>query len=100
MELLSTLRTPAFLARAAVHTPRHTIQAKHAIREAFRLQAEDACFTMVEVLSVCPTNWGLTVAESNRWLDANMMPYYPLGVFKRPDGEQVKSEECEVQSSK
>jgi len=87
VELLSSLTTPAFLARVAVHTPRHAIEAKKAIREAFRLQAEDACFTMVEVLSICPTNWGLTTAEANNWLQESMVPYYPLGVIKTPDGK-------------
>lgn len=84
VELLSTLKTPAYLARVAVHTPLHTIQAKQAIREAFRLQAQDVCFTMVEILSTCPTNWGLTNTESNKWLEENMVPFYPLGVLKRP----------------
>ena len=88
VELLATLKTPAFLARAAAHTPLQVIEAKKAIREAFRLQAAGRCFSMVEVLSICPTNWGLTSAESNRWLDKNMLPYYPLGVLKHPDGDQ------------
>jgi 2-oxoglutarate ferredoxin oxidoreductase subunit beta len=84
VELLSSLATPAYLARVAAHTPLHVIEAKKAIREAFRLQAEGVCFAMVEVLSVCPTNWGLTTAEANTWLEENMVPYYPLGVLKRP----------------
>jgi 2-oxoglutarate ferredoxin oxidoreductase subunit beta len=84
VELLQTLRTPAYLARAAVHTPLHTIEAKKAVREAFRLQAEGVCFAMVEILSICPTNWGLTATEANKWLDENMVPYYPLGVLKHP----------------
>jgi 2-oxoglutarate ferredoxin oxidoreductase subunit beta len=88
-ELLSTLTTPAFLARVAVHTPLQVVQAKAAIREAFRLQAENVCFTMVEVLSTCPTNWGMTSAESIEWLEANMIPYFPLGVLKRPEGVPV-----------
>jgi 2-oxoglutarate ferredoxin oxidoreductase subunit beta len=65
------------------------IEAKQAIREAFRLQAENVCFSMVEVLSVCPTNWGLTSAEANQWLEEHMAPYYPLGVLKRPDADQA-----------
>lgn len=89
VELLNTLKTPAFLARVAVHTPLHAIEAKRAIREAFRLQAEGVCFSMVEVLSICPTNWGLTTAEANNWLEENMVPFYPLGVLKRPDVDEV-----------
>ena len=89
VELISTLATPAFVARVASHTPLHVVQAKKAIREAFRLQAVGTCFSMVEVLSICPTNWGLTGPESNRWLDENMMPYYPLGVLKHPDSDKA-----------
>jgi 2-oxoglutarate ferredoxin oxidoreductase subunit beta len=93
VELLSSLQTPAFLARVAVHTPEHTIQAKRAVREAFRLQAEGTCFTMVEILSVCPTNWGMTPDEANRWLADTMLPYYPLGVLKRPEVEPAAAPE-------
>jgi 2-oxoglutarate ferredoxin oxidoreductase subunit beta len=83
-EMLATLRTPAYIARVSVHTPQETIVAKQAIKQAFRYQAEDRCYTFVEVLSTCPTNWGLSPRESNRWLEQEMMPYYTLGVKKRP----------------
>jgi len=86
-ELISTLRTPAFVARAAVHTPLHAVNAKEMLRRAFRLQVEGRCFTLVEILSTCPTNWGIPPAEACDWLEKNMVPYYPLGVFKTPDGE-------------
>ncbi|MEW6368091.1 MAG: thiamine pyrophosphate-dependent enzyme [Acidobacteriota bacterium] len=86
-ELVSTLRTPSFVARAAVHTPLHAVQAKAALRTAFKYQAENRCFTLVEVLSTCPTNWGVPPVEATKWLAENMMPYYPLGVFKTPDVE-------------
>jgi 2-oxoglutarate ferredoxin oxidoreductase subunit beta len=85
-ELLSTLRTPAFIARASVHTPQHAVRAKQMIRRAFRCQAERTCFSLVEILSTCPTNWGLPPAEAAHWLEQNMIPYYPLGVFKTPEG--------------
>jgi 2-oxoglutarate ferredoxin oxidoreductase subunit beta len=85
-ELLSTLRTPAFVARASVHTPLHAVNAKEMLRRAFRHQIAETCFSMVEVLSTCPTNWGVPPVEANRWLAQHMLPYYPLGVFKTPDG--------------
>jgi 2-oxoglutarate ferredoxin oxidoreductase subunit beta len=85
-ELLSTLRTPSFVARAAVHTPLHAVNAKEMLRRAFRYQVAGTCFSLVEVLSTCPTNWGVPPVEANRWLAQNMMPFYPLGVFKTPDG--------------
>jgi 2-oxoglutarate ferredoxin oxidoreductase subunit beta len=86
-ELLSTLRTPAYIARASVHTPLYTAGAKAMIRTAFRHQVEGTCFSLVEVLSTCPTNWGIPPAEATQWLEKNMLPYYPLGTFKTPDGE-------------
>ena len=85
-ELLSTLRTPSFVARAAVHSPLHAVNAKEMLRRAFRHQIEGTCFSIVEMLSTCPTNWGVPPVEANRWLAQNMLPYYPLGVFKTPDG--------------
>ncbi|MGC8762829.1 MAG: thiamine pyrophosphate-dependent enzyme [Acidobacteriota bacterium] len=86
-ELLSTLKTPAFIARGSVHTPLHAVRTKEYIRRAFALQKEGTCFTLVEVLSTCPTNWGIPPKEATDWLEANMLPYYPLGVFKEPGGE-------------
>ena len=86
VELISTLRTPAFVARGTVHTPLAAVNAKELLRRAFRYQVEGRCFSLVELLSTCPTNWGLTPTESCQWLEQNMMPYYPSGVFKTPDG--------------
>ncbi|NWF99402.1 MAG: 2-oxoglutarate oxidoreductase [Thermoanaerobaculaceae bacterium] len=85
-ELISTLRTPAFVARTAVHTPLAAVQAKAILRRAFTYQKEGTCFSLVEVLSTCPTNWGMPPAEACQWLEEHMVPYYPLGVFKTPEG--------------
>ncbi len=84
-EVLGQIRTPGYIARVAVHTPAHIVQAKRAIKQAFRYQAEGRCYSLVECLSTCPTNWGMTPIESIRWLEENMMPYYPLGVKRTPD---------------
>ena len=83
-ELLSTLEAPGFIARVAVHTPRNIIFAKRAIRRAFFHQVRGECFTLVEVLSTCPTNWGMTPKDACAWVERMMVPYYPLGVFKTP----------------
>jgi 2-oxoglutarate ferredoxin oxidoreductase subunit beta len=85
-EMISTLRTPAFVARASVHTPLAAVNAKEALRRAFRYQKEGTCFSLVEVLSTCPTNWGMPPHEACSWLEKQMIPYYPLGVFKTPEG--------------
>ncbi len=81
-ELLATLRTPAYIERVAVHTPRQVITAKKAIKKAFKNQIEGSRFSFVEVLSTCPTNWGLTPEEASKWLENNMVNYYPLGCKK------------------
>jgi 2-oxoglutarate ferredoxin oxidoreductase subunit beta len=86
-ELISTLRTPAFVARGAAHTPMHLVRAKDLLRRAFTYQVEGACFSLVEILSTCPTNWGMPPDAASKWVESNMVPYYPLGVFKTPDGE-------------
>lgn len=86
-ELLCTLNTPAFIARSAVHTPLLAVNAKEMLRRAFTYQVEETCFSLVEILSTCPTNWGIPPSESTEWVEKNMMPYYPLGIFKTPGGE-------------
>jgi len=86
VELLSSLVTPSYLERVAVHSPAHIIRAKQAIKKAFALQKEGRCFSLIEVLSTCPTNWGITPTEATQWLDANLKAYFPLGVFKQPEG--------------
>lgn len=88
-ELLSTLRTPAYIERVAVHTPQNIVRAKKAIKTAFRNQVENRCFSLVEVLSTCPTNWGLTPCEATHWLQKEMSPYYPLGLYKKPPDEMA-----------
>ncbi|MFH2000013.1 MAG: thiamine pyrophosphate-dependent enzyme, partial [Planctomycetota bacterium] len=85
VEMLATLRTPAFIARTSAHAPLHLLDTKAAIKKAFEYQVSNTCFSIVEVLSVCPTNWGLTPAESTKWLEKNMLPYYKLGVLKTPE---------------
>jgi 2-oxoglutarate ferredoxin oxidoreductase subunit beta len=66
-EMLATLRTPGFIQRVSVHTPAHIVEAKHAIRRAFAYQKADTCFSLVEVLSTCPTKWGFTRGDATGW---------------------------------
>ena len=86
-ELLATLQTPGYIERVSVHSPQHIIKAKKAIRRAFQYQTEFRCFSLIEVLSTCPTNWGKTPAEATAWLEANMLAAFPLGCYKSPDNE-------------
>lgn len=80
-EMLSTLDGVAYAERVAVNTVANIRKAKQAVQKAFTAQKEGKGFTIVEILSTCPTNWGLTPAESLEWVQKNMIPHYPLGVF-------------------
>jgi 2-oxoglutarate ferredoxin oxidoreductase subunit beta len=82
-ELLSSLRTPAFVERVSVHTPQQVVRARRALKTAFELQRDNRCFSFVECLSTCPTNWGMPPFEATKWLAEKMLPYYPVQNFKR-----------------
>jgi len=84
-ELLATIDGAKFVERVSVNTPANIRKAKKAILECFKIQIEGKGFGIVEVLSTCPTNWGYTPVEALRWLENNLIPYYPLGNFKRPE---------------
>ena len=81
-EMLSAVPSSYYIERVAVNNTANIAKAKKAIAKAFRLQMEGKGFTMIEVLSTCPTNWGLSPVEAMDWLEKNMIPYYPLGVYK------------------
>ncbi|MDD6307748.1 MAG: thiamine pyrophosphate-dependent enzyme [Clostridia bacterium] len=90
-ELLSQTGGAAYLARTAVDTVPNIKKTKAAIKKAFEYQLAGKGFSLVEVLSTCPTNWGLSPQEALQWLRDNMMPFYPLGVYK--DIEEGKGNE-------
>ncbi len=81
-ELLSNVDGAAYIERVAVNNVKNVNKAKKAIKKAFQNQIDGKGFSLVEVLSTCPTNWGLTPEKALTWLEENMMPYYPLGVYK------------------
>lgn len=81
-EMLATLEGSAYVARVAVDKPAHLMKAKKAIREAFRMQRDGMGFSFVEVLSACPTDWKMTPLEACARIENEMIPYFPLGVFK------------------
>jgi 2-oxoglutarate/2-oxoacid ferredoxin oxidoreductase subunit beta len=88
-EMLATIPGAAFIERVSVHNPAHIRKAKKAIETAFEVQVEKRGFALVEVLSTCPTNWGMTPVESLDWVKETMVPYYPLGNFRYPEKEGV-----------
>ncbi|MGI6641911.1 MAG: thiamine pyrophosphate-dependent enzyme [Limnochordia bacterium] len=81
-ELLATLDGAAYIERVSTHDPKHVRQAGRAIKKAFQTQLEGRGFALVEVLSTCSVNWGMTPQEALDWMRDNMVPYYPLGVYK------------------
>ncbi|MDD6346036.1 MAG: 2-oxoglutarate oxidoreductase, partial [Oscillospiraceae bacterium] len=81
-ELMATLSGTALAQRVAVDTIPHIREAKKAIRKAFENQKEKRGLSIIEVLSTCPTNWGLTPVDAIKRLQDEMIPYYPLGVYK------------------
>ncbi|MBE7013567.1 MAG: 2-oxoglutarate oxidoreductase [Ruminococcaceae bacterium] len=81
-EMLSNVDGATYLERVAVNNVKNIKKAKEAIKKAFQNQIDGKGFSLVEVLSTCPTNWGKTPEDSLKWLEENMMPYYPLGVYK------------------
>ena len=81
-EMLATLKGAYYIERVSVNNVKNVVAAKKAINKAFEYQLDGKGFSLVDVLSTCPTNWGLTPIEALKWLDENMIPYYPLGVYK------------------
>ena len=91
-EMLSTLDGVALAQRVTVDNVKHVNEAKKAIKKAFENQINGLGYSIVEVVSTCPTNWGLAPADAVKWLQDNMLPYYPLGVYKDITAEEGKTE--------
>ena len=72
----------AYIERVAVNNVKNIRKAKEAIKKAFEMQIEGKGFTLVEILSTCPTNWGMNPLKALKWLEEKMIPHYPLGVYK------------------
>ena len=81
-ELINTLDAPSFIERVAVHTPKHIVKAKRAIKRAFKKQIEGKGFSLVECLSMCPTNWRVSPEQACRFVEEKMIPVFPLGNFR------------------
>ena len=90
-EMLATLDGPEYITRVAVNNVKNVLKAKKAIQKAFENQIDGKGFSLVEILSACPTNWGMTPNQALKWIDDTMIPYYPLGVYKdRSAAQEVK----------
>ncbi|MBW3086943.1 2-oxoglutarate oxidoreductase subunit KorB [Austwickia sp. TVS 96-490-7B] len=86
-EMLAQVPGAVFVERVSVHNPVYVRKAKRAIKRAFEVQLAGQGFGIVEVLSSCPTNWGLDPNQALKWLEENMIPYYPLGNLRDPKKE-------------
>ena len=86
-EMLSQLDGAGYIERVAVNNVKNVRNAKKAIKKAFQNQLEGKGFSLIEVISTCPTNWGMTPIDALKWVEEKMIPYYPLGVYKDRDVE-------------
>ncbi len=87
-EMLSQLDGAEYIERVAVNNVKNVKNAKRAIKKAFQNQIDKKGFSLIEVVSSCPTNWGMTPQNALKWLEENMIPYYPLGVYKDRSAEK------------
>ncbi len=87
-ELLAALDGPAYIQRVAVNNVKNVKQAQKAIKKAFENQIQGKGFSLIEVVSSCPTNWGMTPQQALDWVESDMIPYYPLGVYKDKTSEE------------
>ena len=90
-EMLAQLEGPEYLERVTVNNVKNIRRAKAAIKKAFQNQVDGKGFSLVEVVSSCPTNWGMTPQAALKWIDEAMLPYYPLGVYKDRSAEQEEN---------
>ena len=81
-EILNQLTAPAYLVRTSCNTPANVIKTKNAIKKAFQNQLDGKGFSMVEIVTSCPTNWGMNAVKAMEFVKDSMIPYYPLGVYK------------------
>lgn len=86
-EMLAALEGTGYVERVAVNNVKNIRHAQKAIEKAFKNQMEGKGFSLIEILSTCPTNWGKTPQQAMDWLEQNMIPYYPLGVYKDKFGK-------------
>lgn len=91
-EMLAALDAPYYIERVAVNNVKNIRNAKKAILKAFKNQVENKGFSLIEVISTCPTNWGMTPQKALEWVDEKMIPYYPLGVYKDKGAEEKEEQ--------
>ena len=91
--MLAQLDGPEYLERVTVNNVKQIKNAKRAIKKAFQNQIDGKGFSLIEVISSCPTNWGMTPQAALKWIDEKMIPYYPLGVYKDRSADKKGDEQ-------
>jgi len=92
-EIFAMLPGTAYIERCTVNSPAHIVKAKKAIRKAFQCQLDGRGFSLVEILSPCPTNWKMSPPDACRWIDETMSKAFPLGVIKELPAEETKKQQ-------
>ncbi len=85
-EIIATLPAPKYVARFALHTPKNILQAKRGLEKAFKIQLEDKGYSYIELLSACPTNWGAPTDKTPEYMEKYVLPVFPVGELKKPEG--------------
>ena len=89
-DIVATLPGTYYVTRQSVHTPANVKKAKKALRKAVQYQKLNKGTCFVEIVSNCPSNWKMTPVQSNKWMEENMFPFYPLGDLKVPEEQTEK----------
>jgi 2-oxoglutarate/2-oxoacid ferredoxin oxidoreductase subunit beta len=87
-EMLALLDGAVYIERTAVNSPGNIRKTRKALAKAFKTQIENRGYSLVEILSPCPTNWGMTPLDSWKWVDEVMAKEFPLGVIKETAGRK------------
>lgn len=87
-ELLSNVDGAYYLERCSIHTTKNIIKTKKTLKKAFQFQIDNKGFSLIEILSMCPTGWGITPVQSLKWIEEVMSKYYPLGVYRDRSKEE------------
>ena len=95
-ELIGGMSGAAYVVRRSLHSVKEINRAKKAIRTAFEVQLAGLGFSMVELLSTCPTNWGMSPPDALKWVEEHMVPYYPLGDFRASTCVRQNGRRCYV----
>ena len=88
-DIVASLPGSYYVTRQSVHTAANVKKTKKAIRKAVQYQKLNKGTCLVEIVSNCPSGWKMTPVQSNKWMEENMFPYYPLGDLKTPEEESV-----------